>query len=271
MDRRAAEDFPREVLDLFDEYVHGGIGRREFLERAARFAVGGVGAAALLAQLSPNYAWAQEVPADDPRIKTSRIRYASPDGTGEVEALRGRELLLDERGCALEFGCGARLVGFRGRQLRTSLGDNGFLTDPLRADAGDGRGLGVDAAGGCVHGQSVIAGIDLDENVASLHRLVVDDGYNEDIAADLGRNGRHVGFDVGVVGCDDEAPLGHVAIAVPCACRDRDEEQKADDPAPLARGRGISGDGRRGGGDGVGQSLEPFLRNLFGHVRTDID
>ena len=90
MDRRAAEDFPREVLDLFDEYVHGGIGRREFLERAARFAVGGVGAAALLAQLSPNYAWAQEVPADDPRIKTSRIRYASPDGTGEVEALLAR-------------------------------------------------------------------------------------------------------------------------------------------------------------------------------------
>lgn len=84
--RKTARDFPQELLELYDYYAHGRIDRREFLDRAAKFAVGGVTALALLQQLSPNYALAQQVAPDDPAIETSRIAYPSPDGHGEVNA-----------------------------------------------------------------------------------------------------------------------------------------------------------------------------------------
>src|SRR6201984_2938852 len=58
MERRKASDFPQELLNLFDGYVHGGISRRQFLDRAQKFAVGSVTAAALFEMLKPNYAWA---------------------------------------------------------------------------------------------------------------------------------------------------------------------------------------------------------------------
>lgn len=90
MDRKTAADFPPAALELFDAYVHGAIERREFLERAAKLALGGLSAAALLESLAPNYAWAQQVAADDARIKTERVRFASPQGNGETEALLAR-------------------------------------------------------------------------------------------------------------------------------------------------------------------------------------
>ena len=90
MTRQKASEFPPQVLKLFDQYVHGGISRRDFLDRAAPFATGGVTAAALLASLAPNYAWAQQVPEDDPRIRTSRIEFSSPEGHGTVKALMVR-------------------------------------------------------------------------------------------------------------------------------------------------------------------------------------
>lgn len=90
MDRNQASDYSPKVLELFDQYVHGGLDRRGFIERAAKFAVGGLGAAALLETLSPNYALAQQVPADDPRIKTERISYTSKKGYGTVKALLAR-------------------------------------------------------------------------------------------------------------------------------------------------------------------------------------
>lgn len=86
----SAHDFDPEVLDLFDRYVHGGLSRREFLERAARCALGGLTAAGALAALSPNYAFAQQVPADDPRIKTERVEFDSPEGTGKLRGLLAR-------------------------------------------------------------------------------------------------------------------------------------------------------------------------------------
>jgi carboxymethylenebutenolidase len=89
MARGNAKDFSPEVLHLFDRYVHGAISRREFLEQAGR-AASGLGAAALLAQLSPNYAYAQQVPPDDPRIATERITYASEKGHGKVNGLLAR-------------------------------------------------------------------------------------------------------------------------------------------------------------------------------------
>lgn len=84
--RMTAKDFPQELLDLYDFYAHGRITKREFLNGAAKFAVGGVTAAMLLQQLSPNYALAQQVAADDPEIVTERITYPSPNGHGEVNA-----------------------------------------------------------------------------------------------------------------------------------------------------------------------------------------
>jgi carboxymethylenebutenolidase len=66
--------------------VHGGISRRELLDGAARFAVGGLTAAAIVESLSPNYAWAQQIPKDDRRIRTEYATYPSPQGYGSIRA-----------------------------------------------------------------------------------------------------------------------------------------------------------------------------------------
>ena len=71
MERKKATDFPQELLNLFDGYVHGRINRRAFLDGAQKFAVGGVTATALLEMLRPNYAMAIQIQPDDQRIKTS--------------------------------------------------------------------------------------------------------------------------------------------------------------------------------------------------------
>jgi carboxymethylenebutenolidase len=84
MERKKASDFDPEVLDLFDQYVHGGLTRRGFLDRAKRYAVGGVTAAALLESLSPKYAEAQQVAPDDDRLETGYVEYDSPKGYGRV-------------------------------------------------------------------------------------------------------------------------------------------------------------------------------------------
>ncbi|WP_090878960.1 YghX family hydrolase [Bauldia litoralis] len=86
MRRKTAKDFPQELLELYDFYAHGKITKREFLNRAGKFAIGGVTAAALLHQLSPDYALAAQVAEDDPDIETSRVTYPSPNGNGEVNA-----------------------------------------------------------------------------------------------------------------------------------------------------------------------------------------
>jgi len=82
MKRKTAHDFDQELLVLFDAYVHGGIDRRTFLNRATKFAVGGVTAAMLLDQLSPKFAEAQVVKTTDPRIDSEYIEFDSPDGYG---------------------------------------------------------------------------------------------------------------------------------------------------------------------------------------------
>lgn len=84
MERKKATDFPQELLNLFDRYVHGDIERREFLDSAKKFAVGGVTATALWEALKPNYAWAQQVPKDDSRIKTEYVNVPSPQGNGSI-------------------------------------------------------------------------------------------------------------------------------------------------------------------------------------------
>ena len=84
MQRRKATDFPQELLDLFDRYVHGEIGRREFLDGAKKFAVGGLTATAIWESLRPNYAWAQQVGKDDSRIKTEYATVPAPQGNGSI-------------------------------------------------------------------------------------------------------------------------------------------------------------------------------------------
>ena len=82
MERKTAHDFDQELLILFDAYVHGHIDRRGFLDKAAKFAVGGVTAAMLLDQLSPKFAEAQVVSPEDQRITAEHIEYPSPNGYG---------------------------------------------------------------------------------------------------------------------------------------------------------------------------------------------
>jgi carboxymethylenebutenolidase len=86
MERKKASDFPPEVMQLFDGYVHGALSRRDFLERAGKYALGGLSAAVMLESLQPNFAWAQQVRTDDKRIKAGYAHYASPGGSG---AMRG--------------------------------------------------------------------------------------------------------------------------------------------------------------------------------------
>ncbi len=82
--RKQASDYPQELLDLFHEYQHGDMSRRDFMERIQKFAVGGLTAVAIFESLKPNYAWAQQVSKDDPKIKTSYETVASPQGNGSI-------------------------------------------------------------------------------------------------------------------------------------------------------------------------------------------
>lgn len=85
MERKQASEYPQELLNLFDKYVHGDIDRRAFLNGAEKFAVGGVTATMIWESLKPNYAWAQQVAKDDKRIKTSQETVPSPKGNGTIK------------------------------------------------------------------------------------------------------------------------------------------------------------------------------------------
>jgi carboxymethylenebutenolidase len=84
MERKTAADFPQELLNLFDRYVHGDIDRRSFLDGAKKYAVGGLTATAIWESLRPNYAWAQQVAKDDGRIKAEYATVPSPEGNGNI-------------------------------------------------------------------------------------------------------------------------------------------------------------------------------------------
>jgi carboxymethylenebutenolidase len=85
MDRKQAGDYEQELLDLYDSYAHSRIDRREFFERASKYAVGGLTVAALIGSLMPNYALANQVEASDSRIKGETIEYDSPSGHGKIK------------------------------------------------------------------------------------------------------------------------------------------------------------------------------------------
>ena len=84
MQRKTASDFAPEVMQLFDQYVHGLIDRRGFLNGASRYVVGGISATMLLDMLNPKFAEAQQIKTDDARIKARYLEYPSPDGYGKM-------------------------------------------------------------------------------------------------------------------------------------------------------------------------------------------
>jgi carboxymethylenebutenolidase len=84
MERMKASEFPQGLLNLFDHYVHGEISRRQFLDGAQKYAVGGMTAMAIWEAMRPNYALAQQVPMNDSRIKSERVTVQSPQGNGSI-------------------------------------------------------------------------------------------------------------------------------------------------------------------------------------------
>ena len=92
MERKKASDFPQELLTLLNDYVHGEIDRRAFLDAAQRFAVGGVTGAALFELLKPDYAWAVQVPPNDSRIKSETVTVPTPQGHGSIKGYLVRPL-----------------------------------------------------------------------------------------------------------------------------------------------------------------------------------
>jgi carboxymethylenebutenolidase len=89
-ERKRATDFHPHILEIFDGYVHGVISKRDFIRQAGKFAAAGVTGAMILDQLQPNYAWAAQVPADDPAIVSERISYKSAEGHGTINALMAK-------------------------------------------------------------------------------------------------------------------------------------------------------------------------------------
>jgi carboxymethylenebutenolidase len=90
MERKTADEYPQELLDLFHEYQHGDMDRRSFMAHLSRFAVGGLTAAAIFESLTPNYAWAQTVPKDDKDLKVGYETVPSPNGNGSIKGYLAR-------------------------------------------------------------------------------------------------------------------------------------------------------------------------------------
>jgi carboxymethylenebutenolidase len=97
VERKKATDFPQELLDLFDHYVHGEISRRRFLDGAAKYAVGGLTAMAIWESLKPNYALAEQVPKDDKRLQTGYETVPSPQGNGNIRGYFVRPANTDKK------------------------------------------------------------------------------------------------------------------------------------------------------------------------------
>jgi len=81
------EDIKQEVFDLYDDYAHSRIERRDFLQKLSAYAVGGITVTALTSFLMPAYANAIQVDPGDPRLKSEYVYYDSPKGGGKMKAL----------------------------------------------------------------------------------------------------------------------------------------------------------------------------------------
>ncbi len=90
MERKTADEYPQELLDLFHEYQHGDIDRRAFFSGVGKFAVGGLTVGAIVASLKPNYAWAQTIDPQDESINVGYETVASPRGNGSIKGYLAR-------------------------------------------------------------------------------------------------------------------------------------------------------------------------------------
>src|SRR3954447_11767926 len=81
------EDIKQEVFDLYDDYAHDRVNRRDFMQKLSLYAVGGLTVSSLMSFLMPDYQGAIQVKADDPRLKSEYINYSSPKGDGTIKAL----------------------------------------------------------------------------------------------------------------------------------------------------------------------------------------
>src|SRR5687768_14086750 len=81
------EDIKQEVFDLYDDYAHNRIDRRDFVQKLSTYAVGGLTVASLMSFLMPDYKSAVQVQSNDPRLKSEYINYSSPKGAGTIKAL----------------------------------------------------------------------------------------------------------------------------------------------------------------------------------------
>ena len=152
MERKTAQDFDQELLLIFDQYVHGAIDRRGFLDRATKFAVGGVTAGMLLDSLSPKFAEAQQVPKDDKRLKTDWVeigrahqrRVAGVGGGAQGEQRAPRRLHLRRHATRLQqrhhaaLRRGGRQAGV-GAHHRALQSVREGLVDGQRQDGRDGH------------------------------------------------------------------------------------------------------------------------------------
>jgi len=84
------EDIKQEVFDLYDDYAHSRLNRRDFMEKLSVFAVGSLTVPALMSFLMPDYKNTLQVRADDPRLRSEYITYKSEKGGGTIKALLSR-------------------------------------------------------------------------------------------------------------------------------------------------------------------------------------
>lgn len=224
MERKTAHDFDQELLDLYDHYAHGLIERRQFLDRAAKFAVGGLTAATLLETLSPNYALAAQIDEGDPRIKAERITYSSPQGHGDIDGLLVRPAGGGKRGSVVV--------------IHENRGLNPYIADVARrvavagftALAPDGLSPwggypGTDEEGKAIQ-RTMDKGKLMEDFIAAYHHLEGDVGSNGKIGA--------VGFCYGGGVCNAMAVrLPGLSASVPFYGRQPADDDVAKIKAPL--------------------------------------
>lgn len=87
MNKLKKENINPEVFDLYDDYVHDKLDRRQFIERLSIYAVGGITVSSLLSFIMPNYLNSVLISRDDPRLRSNYVKYDSPKGGGEIRAL----------------------------------------------------------------------------------------------------------------------------------------------------------------------------------------
>ncbi len=97
MSAKERRTLPIEAIEIYNQFIHGEISRREFLRGAQKFAVAGLSASAIVEALMPNYEMGQQVARDDDRITASYETIPSPDGNGYIRGYLVRPYSADSR------------------------------------------------------------------------------------------------------------------------------------------------------------------------------